>query len=552
MQAKTGLFLLTLIAVSLAVHVVYADTPAPVDVQAILRERVEGSLNVGVVVAIIEPEGTKFHSYGTLAKSSDRKIDEDTIFEIGSVTKVFTALLLIEMVERGEVDLEDPVAKYLPDSVKIPTMGEQPITLQHLVMHTSGLPHMPDDAFSTGTENLFAEYTAPRLYEFLSDFTPRQAPGAMWVYSDLGVGLLGHVLSLKAGMDYEKLVATRICDELGMKSTGITLSDSQKKHLATGYHDDAEVPRWEFHTFAGTGGLRSSARDLAAFVAASMGLKETKLYAPMQKMEKMRVGIRQRFKQQACGWYVHSRFDKTLFTYGGGTGGSRAFIGFSKERKTGVVVLSNSSTDIKDIGMHLLEEQYKLRKVRKSVTIDPRLLDDYVGRYTPNPHLVCIVTREGDKLMIEAAGSGKLELLPESESSFFMRVMDGLFSFVRDEDGKVNQLTLRQGGRENVATKIDPKDEPVEAKIDPKILDAYVGKYKSESGVLVTVVKRNGRLTVRLPQQAPMTVYPKSETEFFYKLIMAELEFTKDEEGKVKEFVLQQGGRELRATRLEN
>ena len=549
MQAKAGVFLLTLITVSLAARVLYADAP---DVQAIVRERVENDLNVGIVVAIVEPDGTRFYSHGTLAKSSDRKVDEDTIFEIGSVTKIFTALLLVEMAERGEVSMEDPITKYLPDSVKVPTMGEQPITLHHLVMHTSGLPRTLGDRFAIGTEGPYAEWTAPRIYELLSDCTLSQAPGTMWVYSDLGVGLLGHLLSLKAGMDYEKLVATRICDELGMKSTGIALPDSLKKHLATGYHDDAEVPGWEFHALAGTGALRSSARNLAKLVAASMGLKETKLYPSIQKMLRMREGTRQRFLQQACGWHVHSRFDTQLYTHSGGTGGFRAFIGFNPERRIGVVVLSNCTSDINDIGLHLLEEQNELRKVRKTVTIDPKLLDDYVGRYTVHPRLVLVVTREGNKLMIEQPGGGKLQVLPESDSKFFFRVMDGQISFIRDEDGKVNKLILHQFGRENTGTKVDPKDGPVEAKIDPKILDAYVGKYKSESGVLVTVEKKADGLTARLPGQTALAIYPQSETEFFYKLIMAEVVFTKDEKGKVKELVLKQGGQELRAAKLEN
>src|SRR5271157_2778321 len=202
-----------------------ALVPPDSEIRKILVERIDTfHQGVGIVVGVIEPQGRREVAYGSLNQGDSRPLDGDTIFEIGSVTKVFTSLLLADMVQRGEVALTDPVARYLPSQVKMPERGGRQITLQDLATHTSGLPRLPSNLNPKDPANPYADYSVDQLYQFLSGYQLTRDIGSQSEYSNLGGGLLGHVLARPAGMDYEALVKSRICEPLGMKSTGITLT----------------------------------------------------------------------------------------------------------------------------------------------------------------------------------------------------------------------------------------------------------------------------------------------------------------------------------------
>jgi len=239
------------------------------EIQAILQQRIDQyKKSVGIVVGVINDQGSRVIGYGRLNQESDRKPDGDTVFEIGSVTKVFTAILLADMVERGELRLDDPISKFLPQSVKVPTRNGKEITLLDLATHTSGLPRMPNNFAPKDLNNPYADYTVEQMYAFLSNHTLTRDIGAKYEYSNYGAGLLGHILALKAGMDYETLVKTRICDPLKMNSTRIQLAPELRARLATGHDGDLKaVANWDLPTLAGAGALRSTVNDLLKFLA---------------------------------------------------------------------------------------------------------------------------------------------------------------------------------------------------------------------------------------------------------------------------------------------
>jgi serine-type D-Ala-D-Ala carboxypeptidase/endopeptidase len=202
------------------------------EIREILVRRIDQQKQaVGIVVGVIEPNGRRVVAYGNLANGDPRTLDADTIFEIGSVSKVFTSLLLADMVNRKEVTLDDPAAKYLPENVKMPERGGKSITLLDLSTHSSGLPGLPGNLKLTANTN--ADYSVDDLYQFLSGYTLPCDPGSEFEYSNLGGGLLGHLLAYRAGTDYESLVGTRITRPLSMPDTGITLSSSMKQRMAT-------------------------------------------------------------------------------------------------------------------------------------------------------------------------------------------------------------------------------------------------------------------------------------------------------------------------------
>ena len=222
-------------------------------IRAFLQQRVEvEKRDVGIVVGIVDEHGSRVVSCGKMDNGTDEEVNGDTLFDIASITKPFTGLLLQDMIERGEMKLDDPVAKYLPQSVRMPTRNGKEITLLHLVTHTSGLPHIAPNLNPKRVDNPFADYTVEELNAFLSGYKLTRDPGTKFGYSSLGMGLLGHVIALKAGTNYESLVVDRICRPLIMDSTRITLTPELKARFATGHNKFGEaVLSWDRETQLG-------------------------------------------------------------------------------------------------------------------------------------------------------------------------------------------------------------------------------------------------------------------------------------------------------------
>jgi D-alanyl-D-alanine-carboxypeptidase/D-alanyl-D-alanine-endopeptidase len=436
--------------------------PPDSEIRRILSERVDGQKqSVGIVVGIVGPEGRRLVAHGHFGADDLRPVNGGTVFEIGSVTKVFTALLLADMAQRGEVELIDPVAKYLPKDVEAPQRDGKIITLADLASHYSGLPRMPDNFAPRDSANPYADYSVERLYEFLSSHRLTRDIGARWEYSNLGYGLLGHALARRAGGDYETLVRDRILAPLGMESTAITLSPEMQARLAIG-HDPAleAVPNWDLPTFAGAGALRSTTSDLLIFLEMALGMKESPLVPALAATIATRRPIGVRGDEVGFGWIIAKSGDDEMIWHNGGTGGYRSFIGFLPKAKVGVVALSNASTEVgvDDIGQHLLNPEIPLApppKQRVAVAIDPKLYDGYVGRYQLKPDVILSVTREGDRLFAQATGQKRHEIFPERERFFFFRVVDAQITFKTDGEGQAESLSLHQNGRHMPAPRID-------------------------------------------------------------------------------------------------
>ncbi len=236
----------------------------------------------GLVVATVVPTAV-----WTRAK---QPLDENTVFEIGSVTKVFTTLLLAEMILRGEVALDDPAQKYLPSTVQMPKWRGEEITLFHLATHTSSLPRLPRNVWKTmkNPSNPYANYQVSDMYEFLSGYKLKRPIGSRVKYSNLGMGLLGHILGLVAGKSYEELVSERILWPLGMNDTSIILRPEQQERLAPGHTLAGKATaNWDLPTLAGAGALRSTASDVLRFTAASMNPATSPLAEAVQLCQRL-------------------------------------------------------------------------------------------------------------------------------------------------------------------------------------------------------------------------------------------------------------------------
>jgi CubicO group peptidase (beta-lactamase class C family) len=450
-----------------AAHGTFAQTPAamPKDdqIRKLLVDRIDvQQLGIGLVVGVIDAQGKRIVSYGSAAAGSRQPLNGQSVFEIGSATKVFTALLLADAVQRGEVALTDPISRYLPADVKAPVRGGRQITLEDLATHTSGLPRLPSNLAPADPTNPYADYTVAQLYAFLSSYELPRDIGARYEYSNLGVGLLGHLLARRAGVDYETLVRTRITQPLGMTSTAIGLSATMKPRLVAGHNAGrVAVPLWDIPTLAGAGALRSSADDLLTFLAAQLGLAPTPLSTTAASMLATRRPSGQAGLDIALGWHLlKTPGGGEIAWHNGGTGGYRSFIGFDRANRTGVVVLSNMSTaaGADDIGRHLLDPGFPLMQAtaaRKAITVTEEVLEGYVGRFALAPSFIITITREGTRLFLQATNQPRFELFAESERKFFLKEVDAQVTFEADEKGRAARLILHQGGANQPAKRIE-------------------------------------------------------------------------------------------------
>ena len=399
------------------------------------------------------------YGYGRASGKDDRPPAGDTVYEIGSVSKVFTSLLLARAVRDGRVALSDPVQKFLPDSVTLPRRGDKSITLEHLATHTSGLPRMPDNFHPKDPANPYADYSVGQMYDFLSSCRPARDPGEGYEYSNLGVGLLGHVLALRAGKRYERLLTDRIAEPLGMTDTTITLSDDQRRRLAPGHDgDENAVANWDIPTFAGAGAIRSTADDMLRFVAAQAGLKEVDadLSAAIE-MTHARRATAGPHTDVALGWHVDTR--NGLVWHNGQTGGYHSYVAFDPRAKAGVVVLTNAGTGVIEppavaLLRRMLGNPPEVPPLPPLASVDRKTLESYEGPYLLGLAGLLTVTREDDRLYAQLTGQPRFRIYPASQTSFYWRVVPAKLDFVAGEGGKVAKVVLHQNGKDLAGVRI--------------------------------------------------------------------------------------------------
>lgn len=345
--------LLTLAIVAGAACLVFAG-PRDAEIAAAIKSRVEAGKAVGMVVATIEPDGSSsVAAFGSPGPGA-RPLDVESVFEIGSITKVFTGILLAEMADRGEVKLDDPVALHLPADVLVPERNGRKITLLDLSTQLSGLPRMPDNFRPSDPTNPYADYTLAQMFEFLGRYQLPRDIGAEFEYSNLGVALLGHALSRRAGKSYEALVRERILKPLHMDHTGITLTPWMVEHLAKGHNATGAVTsNWDIPTFAGAGALRSTMNDMLKFARANLNPDGGRLQRVMQATHVIRRSMR---PDTAIGmnWAIQRVNGREVVWHNGGTGGYRTWLGFDKSRKVAAIVLTNSVVSNDDLGFELV------------------------------------------------------------------------------------------------------------------------------------------------------------------------------------------------------
>lgn len=416
--------------------------PPDEDLALMLRYLVEDGETPGIVLGVLEADGTaRAVGYGSAGPEA-RPPGPRSVFEIGSLTMTFTATVLADMVARGEVGLEDPVAKYLPDHVTVPSLGGYEITLGDLATHRSGLP--------PGPPGPYADVTVDDLYDLVAG-SELERPGRRYAFSHLGYALLGHALARAVGTSYHDLLRERVLDPLGMDMTGYTLEGEAAEWMAQGHADGAVVSH-SFVTEAmqGATGLRSSAQDMLRFLRANVGPSDTELARAMRQAREIRVERGREDEAIGFGfsWRTYAVApQRSVVAHGGGAGGFTSLITFDPEKGIGTVVLANTRAFNDRIGRALVVVDPPVS--RGAARVDPALLGPYegtyrsIGRYRANLQQGRYFIRLEDEgyLTYQARGVVRTRLYAESDSTFYM--LRGPYTVTFSRQGDDVRMVLR-------------------------------------------------------------------------------------------------------------
>jgi len=328
-------------------------------VKNFIFDQIVNKSKAAIVIGFVDPNGTKIFSFGNMSTAHNIPVNQNTLFNIGSITKTFTTLLLADMVTQGIVNLNDPIEKFLPPSVNVPQFNGKKITLEDLADHTSGLPEWPSNVWLNNTVgDINPNYNATQLYQALSDTKLTREPGSQVQYSSFGIGLLGHILSLKSGgIPFEQLVKDRILDVLGMNDTKIALSQNETNNrFSVGHFGGKEIITPRIPTIlADSGAFRSTAPDMLKYVSANLGLIHTKLDDAMQLGHLIRhtsiIANPMNYSEfRGLGWRVLTNFGTETITHTGAINGWNAFAGFIPTKQVGVIAMCSCDSTDADMG----------------------------------------------------------------------------------------------------------------------------------------------------------------------------------------------------------
>lgn len=380
-----------------------------------------------------------------------------TKFRLGSITKQFTAMAILILKEQGKLKLDDPVGKFIDQSPK----AWEGVTIHHLLTHTSGVPSYTDDLTTYRLKMMMPETVKSMIGRF-RDKPLEFKPGEKFHYSNSGYFLLGAVIEKVSGQKYETFLKKAIFDPLGMHDTGYDHSATVLPGRASGYTlmgDGLEHAEYlDMSQPFSAGSLYSTVEDLARWDRA---LRDGKLIS-QDSYAKMYSPVKNDY---AYGWIVTTTKGRKQIGHGGGINGFVTDILRYPDQKLCAIVLcnvvpQNAGQITHGLAAIALGEPYEMPKAHKAVTIDAKIYDELAGRYQIGPGVFVTFTHEGNRFLTQLTGQPQFEVFPESETKFFLKVVDATVTFAKDKSGKVTHVTINQGGHEIKAQRLP--DKPVD------------------------------------------------------------------------------------------
>lgn len=465
----------------------------------------------------------------------------DTRFQIGSITKVFTNLLLAEMVATGDAKATQTIGQLMPEGFAPANADVASISLESLATHRSGLPRLPAN-LDVQSSDPYGTYSADDLRKGLESARAKQRLGRFYTYSNFGAGTLGHLLGRIDGKGYRAALTARVLTPLGLRDTGFEPGDDAASATGAG----KPVTTWRFtDAFDGAGALWGSVSDLVRLVQAYLGTHE---HALRHELAADLAPVREDAGAARVTrvWHVAHANDKPIYWHNGGTAGFHSFVGFRPDEKRGVAILVSGDADPTEVGLQSLGATPRA-PVRAS--IDRAIL----GQYRLVPGFELGVYEQDGVLVTQATGQPAFALHDVGEDWYALGEVDASAHFVRDGDDVV-AMELAQNGIVQSApriARIATAATRTEITVEPAKLAEYAGSYDFAPGVVLTVRRAGDALEAQLTGQPFLAIYARAKDRFFYKVVDAELEFQRDDDGSVGAVVLHQGGTTQRAPRRD-
>lgn len=527
-------------------------------IDRIAKPYIDSNIVVGMTIGVLRDGKTEVFGYGRMSREDKRVPDGDTIYELGSATKVLTGILLADAIVNGKAKLDQPATELLPSNVKMPTSGTRSITLQDLATHVSGLPRLPDNMNPQDENNPYADYREEDLFTFLNNYSLPEPPGKRIEYSNLGMGLLGYLLARQAKMPYADLLKDHLTAPLKMTSTKITVDSESRTRFAPGYTSDGTpTANWDLPVLVGAGGVRTSVNDMLLFAAANISPPKGKLGEAIEMAWTIhQQPIEKTDSPNGLGWQVIPDGSRW---HNGETGGYHSILIVNRKSKLSVVVLSNTAAEevdqlATDTFLTFSGVKVSPRKFEKPIEVKAEVLQTLAGiyKFPSGPSLTIEVVDE--KLMATLTGQGANQVYPRSETAWFYKGIDATLTFNKDKKGNFESLVLHQNGIKQTAKRQSdngsepPKEEKL-AEVSTEAMQKLVGTYELKPGLIFTVEIADEKLMIALTGQPSYQVFPRSETVWFYKVVDATITFNVKKNGTCDSLVLAQNGAKQTAKR---
>ena len=440
------------------------------------NQLIEDNWMTGLSIGLIHPSGIEFYNYGVQNTIDKTPVSKNSIFEIGSVTKVFNSTLLAELTVDSPITLEQPLQEWVLQDWNLPSQDDVQISALHLSTHTSGLPRLPMDFVPSNMENPYADFTEDLLQPSLAITELESTPGTSVQYSNLGAGLLGYALTQYTQQSYQELLQENITNPLKMNHTSIEVSEQNKGLIAQG-HDFIGNPTsdWDMPALVGMGEINSTVSDLIRFLSVQLSPPEGTLgeaIALTQQSQFERPG-----GSIGLGWHIGIQdwpapeiVEPTLIWHNGGTGGARSFVGFDTVNNVGFVVLNNNPSPYADaLGLALyqmlLGKEFSLN-LPELFPMNEEQLVEHQGNYEIAPGVIFNFTPNDNHLHVQVLEEPTFPAFPISESQFLAVHAGLIFEFVRNEEGTIYQMLMHQGENIIPAPKEGVEKPPKEAPTD--------------------------------------------------------------------------------------
>ena len=424
-----------------------AAAEIPQDVKSEIDLRVKHELNPSIVVGLFENGESFFYTQGMINKDSTNPVDTNSVYEIGSITKTFTSLLLAQMAQSEKLKLDDAVQNYWSEPFSLEDSENQAVTFKHLATHTSGLPRLPNN-FKLFARDPYADYDREDLVQAVNSTTVNTA-GSTYDYSNFAVGLLGETLSVIANQSFNNLVETNIIKPLALDHTFMQLKQVPDELLVQGYDGNQAAVAWTFKALAGAGSIRSSIKDLLAYgvahITTNHPLKESMDLTMMPHYETGGLSV-------GLGWHLNDG----IIWHNGGTGGFKSIIMVDPENnRVAAGMTNNDKYDVEDIVAHLIDQSRAMKKHDFPVSIADEELPHFVGQFKhAGTEKVIQITHENQQLIFNTKGQSNQKLQFIGDDTFKFGIMKIKLKFNKDNSGKVESLSLMAWGKPQTYEKI--------------------------------------------------------------------------------------------------